>query len=111
MTVYTRTLTSADAAAAAALHAACFDDPWSTASFAAHLAARDAASLGWFEDAKLVAFALFQNVAGEADLLLAKRAAHICSQARSEPTSAHAHHNATSARSARWTAWRWACPR
>ncbi|MEQ9504841.1 MAG: GNAT family N-acetyltransferase [Hyphomonas sp.] len=69
MTTFTRGLTSSDAGAAAALHVLCFDDPWSEAAFAAHLGASDAASLGWFEDAKLVAFALFQNVAGEADLL------------------------------------------
>lgn len=69
MTQITRGLTSSDAAAAATLHAACFDDPWSEGAFAAHLGAVDAASLGWFEDKRLIAFALFQNVAGEADLL------------------------------------------
>lgn len=69
MTTFTRGLTPSDAGLAAALHARCFDDPWSEAAFAAHLGATDAASLGWFEDTKLVAFALFQNVAGEADLL------------------------------------------
>ncbi len=69
MTTLQRALTAADAAAAAALHALCFDDPWSEAAFAAHLGANDAATLGWFEDKGLVAFALFQEVAGEADLL------------------------------------------
>ena len=69
MSSHLRTLTPTDAAAAAALNALAFDDPWSEASFAAQFAARSAVTLGWFEDETLIAFALFQDTAGEADLL------------------------------------------
>jgi len=69
MTTIQRPLTAADAAAAATVHAASFDDPWSEASFAAQFAAPGAVTLGWFEETALIAFALFQEAAGEADLL------------------------------------------
>jgi ribosomal-protein-alanine N-acetyltransferase len=69
MTYHLRALTPSDAAAAAALHALTFDDPWSEASFAAQFAGAAAVSLGRFEDGALIAFALFQETAGEADLL------------------------------------------
>lgn len=69
MTLLLRALTPMDAAAAAALHARAFDDPWSEASFAAQFAATGAVTLGAFEEGELTAFALFQDTAGEADLL------------------------------------------
>jgi ribosomal-protein-alanine N-acetyltransferase len=69
MTPHLRALTPDDAAAAAALHALAFADGWSEAAFAAQFAAAGAVALGLFEGRSLVAFALFQSVAGEADLL------------------------------------------
>jgi len=64
-----RVLTPSDAAAAAALHALAFADPWSEASFAAQFADPAALTLGHVEEDTLIAFALFREVAGEADLL------------------------------------------
>jgi ribosomal-protein-alanine N-acetyltransferase len=69
MTHTTRALTPADAPAAAALHALGFADPWSEASFAAQFADPAALTLGHVEDGALIAFALFRDIAGEADLL------------------------------------------
>ncbi len=64
-----RALSEADAPAAAALHAACFPDPWSEAALASHLAVPGTVSLGRFEDGQLIAIALFQASGEEADLL------------------------------------------
>ncbi|MBA3068290.1 MAG: GNAT family N-acetyltransferase [Hyphomonas sp.] len=69
MTLHLRALTPDDAAAAAALHALAFADGWSEAAFAAQFAAAGAVTLGLFDADGLAAFALFQNTAGEADLL------------------------------------------
>ena len=69
MTHTLRALTPSDAAAAAALHALAFADPWSEASFAAQFADPAALTLGHVEESTLIAFALFRQVAGEADLL------------------------------------------
>jgi ribosomal-protein-alanine N-acetyltransferase len=69
MTHTLRALTPSDAAAAAAVHALGFADPWSEAGFAAQFADPAAITLGHVEDGALIAFALFREVAGEADLL------------------------------------------
>lgn len=69
MTPFQRPLTVSDAALAAHVHAASFDDAWSEASFAAQFGAQTTTTLGWFEGDALIAFALFQGTAGEADLL------------------------------------------
>ena len=57
MTHTLRALTPSDAAAAAALHALAFADPWSEASFAAQFADPAALTLGHVEEGTLIAFA------------------------------------------------------
>lgn len=64
-----RPLTVSDAAAAAALHAQGFADPWSAASFADLVATPGVLALGWEADGRLIAFALFQPALDEAELL------------------------------------------
>jgi ribosomal-protein-alanine N-acetyltransferase len=64
-----RLLTIADADAAARLHATGFADAWSPASLAALIAAGNVLALGAEEGGVLIAFALFQSVAGDSDLL------------------------------------------
>ena len=62
-------LTKADAAAAAALHARCFPDPWSVRSFEDAAGDPAARARGFRQDGHLVCLALTREVAGEADLL------------------------------------------
>ena len=64
-----RLLTIADADAAARLHAAGFADAWSPASIAALIASETVLALGAEESGVLIAFAMFQSVAGDSDLL------------------------------------------
>jgi ribosomal-protein-alanine N-acetyltransferase len=64
-----RPLIAADAEAAAALHALGFADAWSAAAVASQMAAPGSLALGWEEGGRLVAFALFQQAADEAELL------------------------------------------
>ncbi|MFN3609333.1 MAG: ribosomal protein S18-alanine N-acetyltransferase [Hyphomonas sp.] len=69
MNRHLHTPTRDDAAAAAALHAKCFPDPWSVTSL--ETAFEDAAVRvrGLRQGDQLVAFAMTKEVAGEADLL------------------------------------------
>lgn len=77
MPAFSRALSPSDAPAAAALHADAFADAWSEEALGESFAAHGAATLGWFDNGELVAFALFQDIAGEADLLtVATRPAH-----------------------------------
>lgn len=69
MPAFSRALSPSDAAAAAALHAAAFADAWSEDALRESLAASGAATRGWFDEDTLIAFALFQEIAGEAELL------------------------------------------
>lgn len=64
-----RPLTEADAAAAAALHAEGFTDAWSAVSISGLVSEPNVLALGWEEDGKLLAFALFQSAAGDTELL------------------------------------------
>lgn len=64
-----RPLTASDAAAAAALHAQSFADPWSEASISDLVAAPAVLALGWEEEGRLVSFAIFQSALDEAELL------------------------------------------
>lgn len=64
-----RPLTVFDAAAAAALHAQGFADPWSAVSIADLVAAPAVLALGWEEEGRLIAFAIFQPALDEAELL------------------------------------------
>lgn len=69
MTSCLRALTLADLDAAVSLHASGFADAWSAASIAGLMGEANVLSLGWEEGGVLLAFALFQSVAGESELL------------------------------------------
>lgn len=64
-----RPLTDARAGDAAALHAQCFADPWSAASIAGLVSSPNVLALAYEDESALVAFALFQSAAGDAELL------------------------------------------
>ncbi len=69
MTLAPRALVESDAAAAAALHAQGFPDPWSAASIASQIIAPNGLALGIEDAGALIAFALFQSAAGDTELL------------------------------------------
>jgi ribosomal-protein-alanine N-acetyltransferase len=69
MNLLQRPLTPADAAAAAALHAQGFADPWSAASIADLIAQPTVVALGAEASGALIAFVLFQSAAGDTELL------------------------------------------
>ena len=69
MNLLQRPLTPADAAAAAALHAQGFADPWSAASIADLIAQPTVLALGAEASGALIAFVLFQSAAGDSELL------------------------------------------
>lgn len=58
-----------DAGAVAALHARCFPDPWSQASFVRSLQTPGALAFGTMGTTGLAGFVLVQVVAGEADVM------------------------------------------
>jgi ribosomal-protein-alanine N-acetyltransferase len=69
MNLLQRPLTPADAAAAAALHAQGFADPWSAASIADLIAQPTVVALGAEASGALIAFVVFQSAAGDTELL------------------------------------------
>jgi [ribosomal protein S18]-alanine N-acetyltransferase len=69
MSLALRPLTQSDAAAAAALHAAGFADPWSASSIAELIAQPTVLALGAEASGALIAFVLFQSAAGDTELL------------------------------------------
>ncbi len=69
MSLFVRVLRAEDAAAAAALHAQGFADPWSAPSIAGLIEQATVLPIGVEDSGALIAFAMFQGVAGDMELL------------------------------------------